>query len=187
LERRPELHHYAREIYSRAERLYAREQVEVALDRMAAELTERLETSEPVMLCMMLGGMIPATKLLDRLGFMIELDYVHATRYGDRTRGGGLKWIRPPPANLRDRVVVVVDDILDEGVTLAAVVQACVNAGVRSVHTAVLVDKQRPRVTDVRVDVVGLTVPNRYVFGYGMDYRGYLRNADGIYALEDHA
>lgn len=154
---------------------------------MAAELTPRLEACDPVMLCMMLGGMVPATKLLDRLGFMIELDYVHATRYGDRTRGGGLKWIRPPQANLRDRVVVVVDDILDEGVTLAAVLQACASAGARLVHTAVLVDKQRPRAVDVQVDVVGLTVPDRYVFGYGMDYRGYLRNADGIYALNDHA
>ncbi len=173
------------EAWRRAERLYTQAEVEAALDRMAEAITERLGESDPVVLCVMLGGLVPAGRLVTRLDFPLTLDYVHATRYRGGTKGHELEWIARPRTPLAGRAVLVVDDILDEGVTLAAILEDCRAQGAVSVHSAVLVDKRigRPRAL-ARADFTGLTVPDRYVFGYGMDYRGYLRNVPGIYALD---
>jgi hypoxanthine phosphoribosyltransferase len=123
--------------------------------------------------------------LLLRLGFPLRLDYVHATRYRGTTRGGELEWIKRPRTSLRDEHVLIVDDIFDEGITLELIARHCRAQGARSVHSAVLVEKQRARQCDYRPDFVGLEVADRYVFGMGMDYKEYLRNVAGIYAVAD--
>jgi hypoxanthine phosphoribosyltransferase len=171
--------------YSTAELLYCADEVERALDRMAVQLQDCLAQTAPVLLCVMTGGLVPTGKLLTRLDFPLRLDYVHVTRYGDRTRGGGLRWVHRPTQSLQGRVVVVVDDILDEGITLATIVEDCRGEGARAVYSAVLVDKTRSLEKPIKPDFCGLQVPDRYVFGYGMDYKGYLRNAAGIYAVDD--
>ena len=111
---------------------------------------------------------------------------MHATRYRGDVRGQELEWIARPRTPLEGRTVLVLDDILDEGVTLAAILEDCRAQGARAVHSAVLVDKRigRPRTLE-RADFTGLSVPDRYVFGFGMDYRGYLRNLPAIYAVAE--
>jgi hypoxanthine phosphoribosyltransferase len=177
----------AKDVFREADLLYSAQQVEAALDRMAADITARIAGRNPVVLCVMVGALIPCAKLLERLNFLLQLDYIHATRYGDRTIGGGLRWIARPRIPLEQRVVLVVDDILDEGHTLAAILEECQLAGASEVHSAVLVEKQHARKHGIRADFIGLTVQDRYVFGYGMDYKGYLRNSQGIYAVKEHA
>jgi hypoxanthine phosphoribosyltransferase len=171
------------DVYAAAECLYTRAQVETALDRLAAAISARLAKHNPLLLCVMTGGVVPVGCLLPRLDFPLELDYVHATRYQGTTRGGTLEWRAAPRCPLQGRSVLIVDDILDEGNTLAAIVDHCRSHGAATAHTAVLVEKQLPRAKAHSADFVGLTVPNRYVFGYGMDYHEYLRNAPGIYAV----
>jgi len=177
----------AQEVLAQADLLYSCQQVESALDRMAEEITAKLAGTQPLLLCTMLGGLIPSVKLLERFDFLVNVDYVHATRYRGDTLGGRLSWIARPATPLRDRVVLVVDDILDEGVTLAAILEDCRAAGALDVYSAVLVDKRHQRKNGLTADFVGLTVEDRYVFGYGMDYKGFLRNAHGIYAVKDGA
>ncbi len=177
----------AQRVYAAADLLYSREQVENALDHMARDIAAALADASPLVLCVMTGGLVPTQKLIERFDFLLELDYVHATRYGGRTRGGGLRWIARPITPLVGRVVLVVDDILDEGFTLAAILDDCRARGAREVYSAVLVEKERQRSLAIRTDFTGLHVENRYVFGYGMDYRGYLRNTKGIYAVKDDA
>jgi len=140
--------------------------------------------TNPALLSKWTGAMIPATWLVQRLDFPLELDYVHATRYQGGTVGAELDWLVRPRAQLRGRCVLVVDDILDEGVTLAAIVEYCRAAGARAVYSCVLVQKrhERPRALH-EADFTGLTVDDRYVFGCGMDYHGYLRNLPAIYAV----
>jgi len=174
----------ARRTYREAECLFTREEVETAVHSMATAIEGRLCDSHPLVLCVMTGALIPAGQLLTHLDFPLELDYVHATRYGSRTRGGELEWIVHPSIALEGRVVLVVDDILDEGLTLAAILEACRRAGAREALSAVLVEKVHDRKNGLEADFVGLRVPDRYVFGYGMDYKGYLRNAPGIYAVK---
>jgi hypoxanthine phosphoribosyltransferase len=176
---------HAWEVLQRADRLYAPEAVEAALDRMARDLTQRLARANPLLICIMTGGVVPFGKLLPRLQFPLEIDYVHATRYGGKLHGGDLDWRVGPSQDPRDRTIVLVDDILDEGDTLAAIEKRYRSDGARDVYKAVLVVKKRARTTDVSVEFKGLDVPNRYVFGYGMDYKGYLRNAPGIFAESD--
>lgn len=171
-------------IYAGADRLYTRDQVEVALDQLAEEITVKLRDHNPVLLCCLIGGIIPCGCLLPRLNFPLQLDYIHVTRYQGALAGGELCWRHKPAISLRDRVVLVVDDILDEGHTLAAILEYCRQEGATP-YSAVLVDKLHNRKHGELADFVGLKTDDRYLFGYGMDYKEYLRNAPGIYALKD--
>jgi len=171
-------------VRAQADCLYTREQVEQAVDEMAVAVSQRLAGSNPVILSVLIGGIIPTAALLTRLDFPLQVDYVHASRYREKTTGGRMHWLRQPP-DLAGRSVLLVDDILDEGHTLKSIASACREAGADEVLTAVLVDKQVQRNDGLKqADFAGVTVPNRYVFGCGMDYKGYLRNLPGIYAVK---
>ncbi|MDX9740154.1 MAG: hypoxanthine-guanine phosphoribosyltransferase [Gammaproteobacteria bacterium] len=176
---------HARAVLEAADRLYDQEALEAAMDRMAEEITHELADRDPLVITIMHGGLVPAGMLLPRLRFPLQTDYLHATRYDGKTRGGELRWVAKPTRSLRGRTVLLVDDIYDEGHTLAAIVRECVAAGAQRVYSAVLLDKQHDRKADYRPDFIGLPVADRYVFGMGMDYCEYLRNLPGIYAVRD--
>jgi len=177
-----------RDVYAKAERIYSSQDIAAAYDRLAEAITRSLADSNPLVIPIMVGGLIPGGQLLPRLDFPLQVDYLHATRYQGKTRGGDLHWLVRPSHSLQDRVVLLIDDILDEGVTLSAICDACREAGARQVYTAVLLNKLHSRKSGLEADFVGLDVEDRYVFGCGMDYKDYLRNAPGIYAIpdEDH-
>lgn len=174
----------ARQVYAEADRLYSSAQVNEALDRMAAAIGAELGARDPIVICVMTGGLIPAGHLLTRLDFPLHIDYLHATRYRGGTRGGELNWITRPLLPFAGRTVLVIDDILDEGLTLAAIQEELRTQGAAAVYSAVLVKKQHDRrAAHITADFVGLEVADRYVFGCGMDYHGYHRNLPGIYAV----
>lgn len=175
----------ALEVLATADCLYDQSAVEAALDRMAEEITRELGDSDPLVITVMHGGLLPAGMLLARLRFPLQTDYLHATRYDGKMRGGSLRWVAKPSRPLSGRTVLLVDDIYDEGHTLAAIVRACQEEGARRVYSAVLLDKQHDRKADYRPDFIGLPVVDRYVFGMGMDYCEYLRNLPAIYAVRD--
>jgi hypoxanthine phosphoribosyltransferase len=172
------------EVFRQADCLHDGSRVEAALDDMAAAITRRLAGTNPLAVCLMNGGTVPFGKLLTRLQFPLQVDYVHATRYGARIKGGELQWLAGPFVSARGRTVLLVDDILDAGITLAAIEARYRADGAAQVFKAVLTRKDRPREVSIDVDFVGLDIPDRYVFGYGMDYKGYWRNAPGIYAVK---
>ena len=177
----------AREIFNNSQLLYTQQEIEHALDRMATEIHAKLHDKNPVVLCVMIGGMIPMSNLLMRLNFLLEVDYVHATRYQGKTSGGALLWKIKPSISLKNRTVLVVDDILDGGVTLAAIIDELKKMDVEAVYSAVLVDKYQKRVPDglKQADFVGLRIEDHFIFGYGMDYDNYLRNVPGIYMVNE--
>lgn len=175
----------AREVWQRARCLYDSTELGKALDVMADAVTRDLEEDNPLVLCVMTGAFVTTSELCRRLAFPLEVDYLHASRYGDKLSGDDLHWICKPRTALANRHVLIVDDIFDQGATLASIADYCRNQGAASVRSAVLVDKQHDRkLTPMVPDYIGLQVPDYYVFGYGMDYRGYLRNADGVYAAD---
>ncbi len=173
------------DVYKKSTRLFTTEEVEAALDRMAIDIHQTLHDQNPVLLCVMIGGLVPMGNLLPRLDFPLELDYVHATRYRGEITGGELHWKVRPSVNLANRTVLIVDDILDGGITLAAIVEEVKSMGATTVLTAVLVDKYQKRVENglKNADFVGLQIEDHYIFGYGMDYNEYLRNAPGIFVV----
>jgi hypoxanthine phosphoribosyltransferase len=174
----------ARRVSEEADCLFTSDQVQEAIDKLAVAITKRVNGLDPLMLCVMTGGIILTGQLLPRLKFPLQLDYVHATRYANQTLGGQLTWIARPRVPLKGRVVIAIDDILDEGITLAEIVKACKADGAAAVYSAVLVNKRHDRKNNFKADFVGLEVDDRYVFGFGMDYKGYLRNAKGIFAVK---
>jgi hypoxanthine phosphoribosyltransferase len=157
------------------------------VSRIAGEITAALGDSLPVVLVVMNGGIVFGGHLLTELRFPLEIDYVHVGRYGHATSGGELRWIAEPHLALAGRTVLVVDDILDEGVTLEAIVERCRNAGAARVYTAVLARKTLPQPPLIAPDFVGFDVPNAFVFGFGMDVNGQWRNLPEIRKLPEPA
>ncbi len=166
-----------------AEQLLTPEEVGRVVTRVAAEITAALGGQHPLLLTVMRGGVVFAGQLLPLLPFPLDFDYIDVSRYGEAIRGGVLDWRVDVPVTVRDRVVLVVDDILDEGITLAAIRERLLAAGARQVLIAVFADKRLPRNRPVSADFAGVQVPDRYVFGFGMDVHGLWRNLPGVYAL----
>jgi len=174
----------AEKVLQEADLLHSEADVETALETMAMLINDRLAGTDPVVFCVMNGGLIPAGMLLPRLTFPFKLDYLHATRYREETTGNELKWLKSNEICISGREVLVIDDILDEGYTLEAIVEHCTQQGARRVYTAVLADKKHNRGNHFEADFVGLVIEDRYVFGMGMDYKGYLRHLPAIYAVK---
>jgi hypoxanthine phosphoribosyltransferase len=176
-----------RRIRDEADCLADRPTVVAAIERMAAAITDQLSAADPIVLAVMNGGLILTGQLLPRLNFPLEVSYLHATRYGHAIVGDALEWRVHPPGDIQGRTILIVDDVLDEGHTLVAIIARLLELGAREVLSAVLVNKQHARKarSGLRADFTGLELPDRFLFGYGMDYRGYWRNADGIYAIKE--
>ncbi|HIJ80648.1 MAG TPA: hypoxanthine-guanine phosphoribosyltransferase [Desulfuromonadales bacterium] len=179
-------HDEATALLAEADLLVSEAEIGHAINRMAAEITDQLCDTTPVAMCVMNGGLIFAGRLLTKLPFPLEVDYVQATRYGQQTRGESLKWRVKPQLDLCGRTVLLLDDILDEGVTLGAIADFCREQGARDVLMAVLIEKLHLRkvIPGLRADFSGFEVGDRFVFGCGLDYKGYWRNAPAIYAVK---
>ena len=174
----------AQEILASAELVCSEAEVHSAVRRVAQEVESALAGTHPLVLSVMGGAVVFTGQLLPLLRFPLEFDYVHVTRYGAATSGGQLRWIAAPRQSVAGRVLLVVDDILDEGITLAAIKRQLLELGAAACHTAVFADKDIGREKPIAADFVGIRLPNRYVFGFGMDVSGAWRNLPAIYAVK---
>ncbi len=173
------------EVYATAECLHDNESIELAIEQMAQAINAKLASSNPLVLCVMNGGIVVAGKLLTQLNFPLTIDAINASRYNNSTSGSTINWLVKPKTELHGRTILLIDDILDEGITLKAIYDYCMNAGAKAVYIAALLDKQLDHPKPIAADFIGYAVPNKYLFGFGMDYKGYLRNAAGIFACKD--
>ena len=172
-------------ILETADEICSADCVAAEVSRVAREITARLADREPVVLGVMRGSVVFAGQLLPQLRFPLHFDYLDVTRYGGATKGGEITWKVSPGTAVDGRVVLVLDDILDEGHTLAAIRQKLLQAGAKEFYSAVFAQKDTGREKPIAADFVGLTVPNRYVFGFGMDVYGAWRNLPAIYAMRE--
>lgn len=175
----------ARGILANADLIIDAATVSRTVSRMAADITAVLAERNPLLVSVMGGAVIFTGQLLPQLTFPLDFDYVHATRYGEATAGGVLEWVVEPRISMAGRTVLLLDDILDEGITLAAIRQRLLDSGAAECLTAVFADKAIGKPKPLQADFVGLSLPNRYVFGYGMDVKGAWRNLPAIYALKE--
>jgi len=175
-----------KQVYIESDLLFSNSEVNQAIDKIADEITGEYAERDPVIFTIMNGGLVICGQLLTRLEFPLEAGYLHATRYRNTTSGHELEWKVPPMINYQGRDVLVVDDILDEGHTLHEVMNHLKEGGAKSVASVVLIDKihDRKAVPGMKADFTGLTIPDRYIFGFGLDYKGYWRNAPGIFAVK---
>jgi hypoxanthine phosphoribosyltransferase len=183
--------HYnrARALLANAEEIVSADQVQAAVRHVADVLNQRFDNDEasdfPLVLGVMGGAVVFTGNLLPQLTFPLEFDYIHVTRYGDLDRGGEVVWKVIPRQDVTGRTIIIVDDILDEGETLAHVKQRLLDMGAAEVILAVFADKDLGKVKPVHADIVGLTVPNQFVVGFGMDAHGYWRNLPGLWVIRD--
>lgn len=173
----------ALEIFRTSEEIVSAEQVGASIGRMATDIKAAMGNEFPLLLSVMGGAAVFTGMLLPHLDFPLEFDYIHLTRYRNSTRGGEMQWRVAPAESVKDRVVLVVDDILDEGETMAAIRDRIVAMGAARFMSAVLCEKIIPKTKPLRPDFCGFEVPDRYVFGCGMDAKGYWRNLPAIRAL----
>ncbi len=159
--------------------------VQAAIEAQARALAPRLAGRNPLVLVLMQGALYYAAWLTVALRQPLEIDYIHATRYGKRRSGDALRWIHPPPPMVAGRMVLLVDDIFDEGVTLTAAKAACLEAGAAEVVLAVLARKHHGRAHGTAPDSVALEVPDGFVVGCGLDDAGRWRNLPGIYMIAE--
>ncbi len=174
----------AQKIFDEADLVVSERDAAAAVRRVAGEISAAMRDSHPLVLSVMGGAVIFSGQLLPLLAFPLEFDYLHVTRYGDTTTGGELSWIVAPRASIAGRTVLVVDDILDEGITLAAVKRRLLEQGAKDCRIAVFADKDLDREKPVKADFIGVQLPNRYVFGFGMDVKGAWRNLPAVYAVK---
>jgi hypoxanthine phosphoribosyltransferase len=179
--------HYARAraLLENAEEIYDRFAVQSAIADVAAKLNERFDKPDqfPLVLGVMGGAVVFTGQLLPQLRFPLEFDYIHVSRYGDDDQGGRVVWKVIPRPDVAGRTIIVLDDILDEGETLAHVKQRLLDMGAAEVIVTVFADKAIKRSKPVKADIVGLTIPDKFVVGMGMDVYGYWRNLPGLWAI----
>jgi hypoxanthine phosphoribosyltransferase len=182
-------HNRARALLENAEEIFYQETVQASVRRMAATLNARFGDEEkqefPLVLGVMGGAVVFTGSLLPQLTFPLEFDYIHVSRYGDDDQGGKVVWKVVPRPTVSGRTVIVLDDILDEGETLAHVKSRLLEMGAKEVIIAVFADKNIGKSKPVKADIVGLTIPNRFVVGFGMDVYGYWRNLPGLWAIRN--
>lgn len=176
---------HAREILQHAELLYSAGQVQAALREVAQKINAALAESHPLVLSVMGGAVVFSGQLLPMLNFPLDFDYVHVSRYGDARKGGAMQWKVEPRENVRGRVVLLLDDILDEGHTLSVLRARVLELGASHCYCAVFADKRHGRKKPIKADFVGMELPDRFVFGYGMDIEGAWRNLPAIYATKE--
>ena len=171
------------EILRSAELIHSASAVDAAIERVAAEIAAKLKDQYPLVLSVMGGAVVFSGRVLPLLNFPLDFDYIHASRYGDATSGGQIEWKVEPKGNVADRVVLVLDDILDIGDTMLAIRERVLGQGARAFYCAVLTDKKKAAPKPISADFIGLSLPDRFVFGCGMDVHGAWRNLPAIYAL----
>jgi hypoxanthine phosphoribosyltransferase len=175
----------AQKILGDAEQIFSADVVARTMKRMAADISGSLSGRYPLVLSIMGGAVVFTGQLLPLLEFPLSFDYLHVSRYDNKTRAGKIVWKVAPPENVKGRVVLVLDDILDEGITLAAIREKVMSQGAAAFYSAVFADKNIGRLKPISADFVGLVLPDRYVFGFGMDIHGGWRNLPAIYALKE--
>ncbi|MCK5727703.1 MAG: hypoxanthine-guanine phosphoribosyltransferase [Methylococcales bacterium] len=173
-----------KKIEDSARLLYSEKEVETAIKHMADKISLLLADRDPLVLCVMNGGLITTGRLMTYLKFHLTLDAINASRYRNQTVGSDIKWLSKPTSALKGRTILLVDDILDEGFTLEALYNYCQKQGASSIYSAVLINKKLKKKKPIMADFIALETEDYYLFGYGMDYKGYLRNAAGIYACQ---
>jgi hypoxanthine phosphoribosyltransferase len=168
-----------------SDRIAGAEEVQAAVRRVATEIEQRLSTAYPLVLAVMGGAVVFAGQILPLLHFPLDFDYIHASRYGIATRGSGVDWKVSPPGLAAGRTVLVLDDILDHGKTMSAIRDRLLELGAKEFYCAVLVEKVLGMNKPIAADFVGLRIPDRFVFGCGLDAKGFWRNLPEIRAMKE--
>jgi hypoxanthine phosphoribosyltransferase len=176
------------EILKKSSILFKNDQIMCAISTLAKSCNENFyEVEKKVTVLPVMKGAIPfAGHLIPKLNFELIIEYIHATRYLQNKGTVNLQYIYEPPVeSIINKDILLLDDILDEGITLLNLKSKLIDLGANSVMTAVLFDKNLQKRKPLEADFVGLEVPNKYVFGFGLDFKGRGRNLPHLYSYDE--
>lgn len=177
---------FIKEVFDSSRVIVSQQLLEVSFQKVAAEITQKHIKDNPIAVCVMNGALFITSEIVKRLSFPLQVDYIHASRYGNKYTGANiLNWVKTPNINPQGRTVILFDDILDGGLTLSEVKRYYEDRGSLNVLTTVMLDKKAPRDKGglLKADYYGIEVENKFLFGFGLDYHGYMRNVPEIRAV----
>lgn len=177
----------AQEFLRKSEVLYKAQDLYKRIEEMAKVIENEISDEIPLFLTIVNGGMFFAIELMKHIKKPLIADYIHASRYGDATFGSShISWYHQPKAeDVKDKVVYILDDLLDEGHTLAEVKRLLIHLGAKECKLVVLIDKDINKAKPVSPTYYGYRSPNKYLFGFGMDMYGLFRQLPDIYAYNE--
>ena len=155
-----------------------------AIDEVAAQINSDFKGKEPVFLVVLNGAYKFATELLSRFEGDCEIEFIKMSSYDGTSSTGQVQTHIPLEADLEEREVVIVEDIVDSGNTIEKITQMMVQAGVNKYRIASLFYKPEAYTKEYKIHYVGLEIPNDFIVGYGLDYNGLGRNLNAIYKLK---
>lgn len=165
--------------------LISEEEVSRRIKEMAAQINEMFAGKELHLVCVLRGGAFFMCELAKHLNMPVSLDFMSVSSYGSATKSSGVvKIVKDLDEPIKDRDVLVVEDIVDSGRTLSYLMDMLRDRGPRSLHLCTLLDKPERRVVDVNVDLTGFQIEDKFVVGYGLDYDQMYRNLPYIGVIE---
>ena len=166
--------------------LVAEKEIAARVVELGRAITRDYAATNLVLVGVLQGAIPFVADLMRAVSIDLTVDFLRASSYGSGTTSSGtVRLVTDLTVDIADRHVLVVDDIVDTGHTLAALKRALEARGPRSVRTCVLLDKTGRRETEVTIDYVGFTIPNVFVVGYGLDYDGLYRNLPYVATLDE--
>ena len=166
--------------------LFPRAEIEAAVSRLASEINKDYHDKNPLLLGILKGSFMFMADLIRHLDFPLEVEFVRLSSYGrGRASSGKVKMVQGLHSLIKGRHVLVIEDIVDTGLTTASFLNYLRKKKPASLKLCTLTDKPSRRQVPVTIDYLGLTVPNKFLVGYGLDWDERFRNLPDICVLED--
>jgi hypoxanthine phosphoribosyltransferase len=163
--------------------LYSNREIHLAIKKIAEEINRDIQSDVLYVLTVMNGGLYFSAHLIPLLKHTIYHDYIHATRYGNKAHGGLLHWIKEPEDTIEGKNILIIDDILDEGITLSEIISKCKKMGANNIFYTALFNKLTDKEKSILPGYHVLNVPNKFVFGFGLDYKGFGRALPDLHII----
>lgn len=166
--------------------LISEEEVDARITELGKEIEKDYEGKELHLICILKGGAFITCELAKKITLPLSIDFMSVSSYGDDTVSSGrIKIIKDLDDSVKDKDVLIVEDIIDSGNTLAYLLDLLHTRKPSSIKICTLLDKPDRRVTDVKVDYTGFKIPDEFVVGYGLDYQQKYRNLPFIGVVEE--
>jgi len=165
--------------------LFTSDEIAATVKKLATEIRQDYRDKHPILIGVLKGSFIFMADLIRLLDFPLEVEFVRLSSYGGGKSPGKIKLVQDAQSNIKDRHVLVIEDIIDTGFTTAFVLEHLDKKKPASLKLCTLTDKPSRRKVTVNIDYLGLTVPNKFIVGYGIDWNERFRYLPGIYTMEE--
>ncbi|RLB40230.1 MAG: hypoxanthine phosphoribosyltransferase [Deltaproteobacteria bacterium] len=166
--------------------LLSRDKIQERVRELALEISRDYQGKEPVLIGILNGVIFFFTDLIRNMTIPVKLDFIRAASYGTGTESSGvIRFSKDVEIDIRGQEVIVVEDIVDTGLTLSKIKESLQKKGPSSVKICVLIDKRERRETEVTIDYCGFRIDEGFIVGYGLDFNEQYRHLPDIFVLKE--